>query len=198
MPKQFKFYEEAGDAEPRFTCTLKGRRCTSKKADGTRCGNQTVFGVPVCWRHLLKENSLRIGDSRIEGAGKGLFCSKTSKIPENVQRSRENVVFRAQDKLVEYIGDKIDQSEVARRYANRTAPYGLEPRSGELIDGACLRGIGAFVNHKSRTQANCRFSKARDGKIWIVATKPIYLGDESTVNYGSEYDFNDGSRHTTR
>ena len=157
-----------------------------------------MYDVPVCWVHLLKEHSLRIGDSRIAGAGKGLFCSRTSRIPAQVQRSRDSVVFRAGDKVIEYVGDEIGYDEFDRRYAGKTAPYGLEAQRGKVVDAGCLRGVGSFVNHKSRTQANGRFSRGRDGRIWIVATKPIHLGEEITVNYGSDYNFDDGSRHVTK
>ena len=198
MPKTFNFYESNQDQDPRFSCKLQSQRCVSAKASGKgRCGNKTVMGVPVCWIHLLKDHKLRIAKSRIAEAGKGLFATKSRSINPNPQRTAENLVFRRDEKIIEYVGDRIDGDEMANRYGNQTAPYSLETKKDHIVDAACKRGAAAFANHKPFAQANARFSRSPDGKIWIRATKHIYDGDEIYLYYGSSYKFSDGSKHRT-
>ena len=198
MPKTFKFYESGQELDPRFSCTLQSQRCVATKGNGQgRCGNKTVMGVPVCWVHLLKDHKLRIAKSRIAEAGKGLFATKSRTINPNPQRTAENLVFRREEKIIEYVGDQINEQEMGRRYGNKTGPYALETRRDHIVDAACKRAAAAFANHKPFAQANARFSRSPDGKIYIRATKHIYDGDEIYLYYGSSYKFNDGSQHRT-
>ena len=50
-------------------------------------------------------------------------------------------------------------------------------------------GLAAFVNHKCKPNCNCEFiiptPEAEDPneKIWLVSTRPIYKGQELTVDY---------------
>ena len=199
MPKQFKFYENQNDDNPRFTCKLKSQQCSAKKQDGSQCKNKVVLGLPKCYHHLAKDHNLRIATSTIPNSGKGLYASKTVKIKEEVIRSAEHLLFKKGEKIIEYVGDEINEQENARRYGTeKTAPYSLEVQNDKIIDGACKRGTASFINHKRSNQTNVRFSRGRDGKAYLVADKNIYDGMEIFVNYGREYSLNDGSRHTTK
>lgn len=199
MPKQFKFYENQNDDNPRFTCNLKSQQCSAKKQDGSQCKNKVVLGLPKCYHHLAKDHNLRIATSTIQNSGKGLFASKTTKIKEEVIRSAEHLLFKKGEKIIEYVGDEINDAENDIRYGTeKTAPYSLEVQKNKIIDGSCKRGTGSFANHKGSNQSNVKFSKARDGKVYLVVEKNIYDGMELFVNYGRQYRLNDGSRHTTK
>lgn len=196
---KFRYYEDEDDQDPRFTCTLKSERCSANKIGGSRCSNKVVNGLPKCYLHLLRDHNLRIAPSTIPNIGKGLFASTTVKIKQDVERSEEHLLFKNGEKIIEYLGEEIDDQENDRRYGTeKTAPYSLEVRQNKIIDGACERGSGSFVNHKNSAGSNCRFSKSKNGKVYIVATKRIYDGMELFVNYGRSYRLNDGSKHSTK
>lgn len=193
----FQFYESKEDKEPRFKCKLRSVRCEGHTKQGKECKRMVVMGTPWCWMHLLSERDLRIAKSRVPNAGMGLFASTsmTIKEPEHV---KAYLMFKNNDKIVEYTGEKITKEEQHRRYGAKTASYALGSRTG-VIDSACERSVASFANTiKPKAKCNARFSEGKDGRIWVVATKNIYDGDEILVDYGKEYKLNDGSFHKTK
>lgn len=193
MPKKFKFFKPH-EINPVFECELESTRCTGTKANGQQCTKRSVIGVPFCWIHLLKDRHLRIKDSNIQGAGKGLFAIDKS-------RPVGEILFRKNDKITNYDGEILTREILTQRYGEYTAPYGVEVNYNHNIyeDGACKRGVGNLVNHQSQAQTNAKLSTNKNrNRIILIATKNIRNGQEIFVNYGSDYAFNEGTRYYTR
>lgn len=192
MPKNFKFYV---DHALTFRCQLQSHRCESNNNNGRRCGNKSVIGTPVCWRHLLKHYHVRIKESQY---GKGLFAMDTTK-DDNA------VIFKRNDTIVQYEGEILNRNELNNRYGRRTAPYAVQQADDRYIDSACHRGVGSLINHAPEAQSNCRFSYGRNNNIQVKATKNIRNNRELFLNYNKgvrrneqRYLFNEeGVNHTT-
>lgn len=170
MPR-FKFRNDLDDVD--FSCDLTCARCIGLNKNGSRCKRRTCRYLPFCFTHLRRDAGLQVKPSTIAGAGDGLFTT--------VARKRE-------EKIVEYTGEVLSGEEADARYGPQaTMPYVLEPGQGQVIDAACRRGPGAYANHKTRSQANTRFSRSPDGSIWLRATKNIPANTELFVSYGDRF-----------
>jgi hypothetical protein len=190
MPKRFRFFI---DDELNFQCNLKTKRCEGQTKTGTQCRRNTVMGTGYCYQHLETIKHLKIKASTIPGAGLGLFCFDRKKQPNEI-------IFRENDIIIEYDGDKVSDNELVERYGDYTAPYAIHLVRTENIDSACLRGIGAFVNHKPHTQANARLANNRNyTEARVTATKNIRNGSEIFASYGNSYHINEaGAKFTTK
>jgi hypothetical protein len=192
MPKKFKFFVNNAIT---FQCQLQSVRCDADSNNGNRCKNTSVIGTPLCWRHLLKLKKVRILDSQY---GKGLFAMDSTK-------GQNDIVFRENQTIVQYEGERLRANEVERRYGINTAPYAVDLGNG-YIDSACLRGVGSLINHAPQAKRNCRFSFPRAGGIQIKATKNIRNNKELFLNYNEGHERGDnrykfveqGVRHNTR
>lgn len=182
MPYRFSFRNDMDNVE--FSCNLPCNRCTGKTKTGAQCSRSTCKYLPMCYQHLRIELGLKIAPSEIPGAGYGLFTTRAR---------------RRDEKIVAYIGEQLSFAESDDRYgAAATHPYALEHSANKIIDAACVRGAGAFANHKPMSRANCRFSRGQDGNVWIVSTKKINPDCELTVSYGPRYKMNQsGVSHRT-
>ena len=166
MPTYFhyKVPEEGID----FNHALESNQCSFIKSDGHRCKLQVVFGLPLCFIHRKKEYKVSVKPSTIPNAGKGLFADDGS--------NDNKIVFREGRKIVPYYGETLNKQQMDNRYGlTKTAPYAIQLREDETsLDGAIKRGIGTLINHKSRSNANTRFSVNRPKtEINIVATKKM-------------------------
>jgi len=190
MPYQFTFEDEENDHE--FSCKFNSKRCEYiKPANGQRCKNKVVFGLPLCHCHLLSQRHLKIAASTIKNAGKGLFALNKA-LPEDA------IIFKKGQKIIEYIGEPINLEELNERYQDRTAPYAIGINANRFIDSACLRGTGSFANTMLRkNDNNATFSTYR-GQASIKATKNIKNGQEIFVYYGNQYNLNEDTNHKTK
>ncbi len=191
MPSEFAFFV---NDELRFAEPMKSIQCEGISKNGHRCQRQTVIGSPFCWNHLLSAHHLRIKESRIPHAGKGLFVMKPDQAPRTP-------VFRKNDLVVRYYGEHINKNTLDERYGEYTAPYGIQIQRDEYEDGAMQRGVGSLLNHVPRARTNVEF-KVRgpwgQRYIALIAKKNIYDGDELLVNYGRDYRFHEPTRYTVR
>lgn len=164
-----------------FACRLQCGRCEGTKKNGQRCTLTSCIGTPYCWIHLLSEKKLRIKESIIQEANKGLFAM-------DKQAGANDILFRVGDTIIEYGGEVVSRDEIDERYEDFTSPYGLaEGRYGE--DGACRRGVGTIANHGGSRRSNARYvlSRGANRKFKLVATKNIRNGSEVLTNYGDDY-----------
>ena len=185
----FHFHnEETGD---NFDHKLYTEQCSFIKPNNTRCKSRVCIGLPYCWLHEQNVNHLKIKQSTIPGAGKGLFCY-------NPNSPDDAIIFKKDTKICPYYGQIIDTEELINRYGNKTAPYGLELKKGLYDDGAIKRGIGTLINHcNNKSKCNCRFSVKQDKTdCYIVATKNIKNGSELFINYGNNYKFDENDIKT--
>ncbi len=139
----------------------------------------------MCSTHLENELNLKVKESAIQDAGKGLFCYN--------RRSNENeVLITKGQKICSYQGQFIDHEILLRRYNVHTAPYGIQYDKDTYIDSALLKGINSLINHARVKDTNVRFSvDRRNHEINLVATKNVKNGQELLVNYGRDYQFED-------
>lgn len=170
-----------------FRGRLRGERCHGQKKDNTQCRRNSVIGCPYCYQHLEIEKHLRIKTSTIANSGKGLFA-------QDNQENGKSIIFQPGDDIIEYIGERINEAELNRRYRIHTAPYTLKVRGdnnphGPLyIDAAVVRGVGALANHKPQRRMNAKFAvNYRNNTATLRATKEIRNGAEIFVDYGEDY-----------
>ena len=202
--KAFYFKGEPSELEKRkgerahaFTCRLKAIRCREPSTTtGKQCRRHTVIGTGFCWQHLLMNHHLYIGKSKIPQAGMGVFAAGMP----------GSVVFKKGDVVVYYRGDPMTPEELFHRYNEFTAPYAVGSIKGKklwnaqekrfvtgdlpILDSACLRSVGAVVNHKPPLQCNTKWSVAVEDdhqEVCLRAIKPIRANDEIYVNYGNAY-----------
>jgi hypothetical protein len=184
MPYYFSFYDD--NARRLFYAKMKTRQCTGhNKNNGHRCRRRCTIGFEFCPTHLESQMQLKVKDSSIENAGKGLFA-------HNSRKDENETIFRKGDKITSYNGEFIDKEILLERYDVHTAPYGIQYSQDEYIDSALLRGVGSLINHAPVKDTNVRFSvDRRNHEINLVATRHVKNGDELLVNYGRDYHFDD-------
>jgi len=154
------------------------------------------MGLPMCWVHLLAQNHLKAAPSGT-GNGKGLFATKSRRLPAHVIRTTPHRVFKKNENIIANIGDTINLNEMIRRYGPKTAPHAVEISADRYMDSACRRGMASFAKH--RANPNARFSVHHaTGRVTLKARRPIYDGEEIFVSYGPTYNDHDGSVHSTR
>jgi hypothetical protein len=182
---KFKYYI---DDELEFEGKMLSLQCKAIKPNGERCKCKVVIGLPYCWHHRNKLH-VKIADSQIEDAGKGLFAFDKTK-------GSNDIIFRKGIKIVPYDGEIINKDTLDKRYLDHNGPYVSETtKQNVFIDDALERYIGSLVNHSRNNNAKLFTSR---GKVSIICIKNIRNNQEITVNYGRNYKFDDNSRHTTK
>eukprot|EP01031_Cornospumella_fuschlensis_P040212 gene40212-48998_t len=174
MPKEFK-YSIANQIH--FSCKLHSTQCGAQAKSGERCRRRCIIGFEYCHSHLQSKLMLKIKDSTLPGAGKGLFAYRRNK-------GDDEVVFRAGNTICTYNGQLINAEELADRYGDHNAPYAIRLSKREAIDAACKRGVGALGN-TNRGMNNATLSISTQNKTASVkATKTIRNGNEIFISYG--------------
>lgn len=192
MPKKFIFIAPS----VKFSCVLENRVCTALTKNKSGCKNKVVIGQPFCWVHLLSHKHLRIKPSLIPNAGNGLFAVDKTK-------TANAVIFKKGEKIIDYIGERLDRNELDERYKEFTAPYTLTVKKTppeEYIDSACYRGAGALANHSSKPNAQLKSyynHSARKMTGYLRAEKNIKNNTEILVDYGDEYFLDEENVHHT-
>jgi len=178
-----------------FHALLHSEQCiahTGPDQHGPQCNRTVIIGEPYCWSHLLSIKHLRIKNSHIPGAGKGLFAlMRTKDLPA------DNIVFHKGDIIATYTGEHINLATRKKRYPGEmTAPYAVENTKDDFIDAALERGYAALVNHGTNQQSNVKWvhSHKNGGEIRMKATKNIPNDTELRINYGRIYRFQDNHR----
>ena len=113
--------------------------------------------------------------------------------------------------VTEYTGERITVAEVNRREKLRrqrlAAGLPAPPRSDDeacdylfllddgqsALDGRGSRNVARLINHSC--EANC-CTDIIDGRVWIISTQDIAVGDELTFDYG--YRFRDALHNPCR
>ena len=202
MPYRFTF---VADGHVKYTCLLHRGRCAYVNPDThAHCRKICVIGLPMCWIHLKKQYKLRIKESTIADAGKGLFAvlpgaAATGGPRGGPRRGAANVVFNANAEICPYQGEVLTRHQMDQRYGvDHTAPYGIRVNMAQNIyeDAAKYRGVGAMANSDARHE-NAGF-KIRNNRIVLYALRDITDGQEIFVNYGNAYDFNDDATYSTK
>ena len=104
--------------------------------------------------------------------------------------ARENILRST--RVIEYIGAKIDKRESLRQCEqNNEFIFCLDPQWD--LDGNIPTNPARFLNHSCAP--NCE-AILDAGRIWIVASRDIAVGEEITFNYG--FDLEDYKDHPCR
>ena len=91
-------------------------------------------------------------------------------------------------KIVEYIGEKIDNEEAERREAindEKGVTYIFCLDDNSFIDGAVGGNDSRFINHSC--EPNCDYL-IEDGRIFYYANRDIKKGEELTIDYDYDAD----------
>ena len=157
------------------------QRCASNNASGAQCGQRTAVGH-LCWNHLQRDFGVRVRQSVIPNANRGLFAAWPNGLPAGHR--------------LPYTGDEIILED-------QTGPYILEVKNGVGFDAArrnchVSRWIndpkGAVDDTGRARKANCEFvvhtprGGAGGRRVAAVRTlRPIEKGEELLVAYGDQY-----------
>lgn len=116
-----------------------------------------------------RKSKFTIGDFKLKvkksATGRGLFAME--EIPKN-------------SCIIEYKGAPISKEEEEKM----SGKYIFEVGRGMLINGNIKNNDAKYINHSCRP--NCEAYGPR-GKVYILSTKKIKIGEELTYDYGEEY-----------
>ena len=153
-------------------------RCQAATKSGSRCKLKTCRQFPYCWIHLKSKENLQVKDSKIAGAGKGLFYVGTKPLA-------------AKKKVTDYSAKQISKT------ANKDSDYVLEVGKARYLDSEEKQNfVGRYINSNKGTgkPPNVRFStgtqvydKANRKTVPIYSTKKLKNGDELLMNYGRSF-----------
>jgi hypothetical protein len=176
----FKFSrrQKDGTFKMAWGCPLLSARCVHVGEKG-QCNNRSVIGIGYCWQHLKSDLGLKIKDSTIRQAGKGLFATRDL----------------AAGHRFPYWSQELTDGKLNARYkARETAPYGLRSKTKRrTLDAACVRGVGSLPNHDP-DRANCILTD--DGYAQLI--RDVANGEEIFINYGKDYQFDKDTEHVTK
>jgi hypothetical protein len=145
----------------------------------------------MCWIHNQGKKGLKIKQSTLQNAGKGLFA--VTKKGGN----RDRPVFKPNEVITKYDGLPRTAEEIDEMYGEYTAPYTLLVGRGQNehnIDAACRRGIASLANHKPASRANAKLTETGN----LTATKNIFDGQEIFASYGRAYRFDEPTTIKTK
>ena len=125
---------------------------------------------------------LRVGDSLIPGAGRGLFASR---------------FFHGNSWLCVYFGRKVSLAELLRRKQDQATTTGTE-HLDYMLGGFGIWSVDAaregrcaarYINHGGSEVANAAFTlkSKKECRCIVVALRDIEAGEEILVDYGDGY-----------
>tara|TARA_Y100000590_G_C15735399_1_gene1018346 strand:+ start:299 stop:787 length:489 start_codon:yes stop_codon:yes gene_type:complete len=128
---------------------------------------------------------------------------KKSKIHGNGVLASKNI--KKNQKIIQYIGEKITKSEGDKRSEQRIKKYLNSNRTGSVyifelnkkydIDGTPKYNKARYINHSC--DPNCEVEIIKN-EIWISSIKRINKGEELTYDYGYEFDQDDFRDHVCK
>ena len=208
MPYQFKFLNVAEQQQntisdnnkntntntniASFQCPLKKYQCIHVNPNtGRRCQRKQYIGFNLCFQHLATDKRLKIKESTIRGAGKGLFAYNGT--------NNDEIVFKMGERIIDYNAEIITTEEINKRYGeDNTAPYTVRINKDLVEDGACQRSSASIANNRPLSYSNTKFY-LYNKKIYLKAIKNIRNNQEITIDYGNEYIMNqEGNQHETK
>lgn len=115
--------------------------CTAKNANGRQCKRWSCAYGPYCWQHTQTKLHLKIADSKVKGAGKGLFAFD----PEH-KGEKNHIVFAADEKnlpshpakglITPYqISDKYLSKQEIKELKADVLPYALAIHGDKMAEG---------------------------------------------------------------
>lgn len=170
--------------------------CTALTASGRRCRQRACLDAEYCLGHLRQQYNVVIRPSQIAGGGLGLFAVRPRPLRRHhgsrISRQK-NPVFVRGDFVAPYGGVRMTSEEFdelydftheGKQYEN-TGPYALTADNGDVIDGLCLRRVGAYANDYHGSLAPGPNVRLEQDGLW--ALRDIFPGEEILTDYGPEY-----------
>lgn len=170
--------------------------CKASTASGRPCRQRACLDAEYCLRHLRERYNVIIRPSRIAGGGLGLFAVRPRPLRRH-QGSRssrtKHPVFVRGDFVAPYGGVRMTPEEFdqlydftyqRKKYEN-TGPYALQADNGDVIDGLCLRRVGAYANDYHGSSAPGPNVRLEQDGLW--ALQDIFPGEEILTDYGPAY-----------
>lgn len=160
-------------------CNKKGeiatpsQRCTADTRAGAQCGKKTCNGE-YCWNHLQSLMQLRIKQSTVPGAGKGLYAARD---------------FAAGEEVTRYTGDLAIGRAAQGFFGGSKYVFGLN--SNIAIDAARRNSApGRMVNDSRGTGRPPNLTWVVDNarrRVRMITTRPVKKGEEFLIPYGASY-----------
>lgn len=158
-------------------------RCTSDRKAGGRCKLKTKARHPYCWIHTKYKMGLEIKDSKVPGAGKGLFAAKD---------------FKRKDKVVDITGDRHESGwgraqPDSNHYIISTTSFDLDQNDPSTSS------VSRYANqcrerdkpYNASTGTGCKDNNTKmannNGRLSLKANTTIKKGREIFVRYGKGY-----------
>lgn len=178
----------------RLRCNLMCSRCGTQTRSGARCRLRTCRHFPYCWIHMLHNRNLIVAQSRIIGAGDGLYAvdptelRRLGKHPNKIPKFSNNVrVFPRRHMVVLFAGEMLSPAELEYRYpGDNVGLYATAGMGDDVYDELCARSISGWVNHASERYTNCSPRMFRNRPA-LYTKRDIYHGEELLWNYGEDY-----------
>lgn len=203
-----------------------GRRCVATtKTTKKRCKRPTCQDYRYCPTHLASEKHLYIGPSErlheVGAEGLGLYAfdpdlGRMEKDPNGFPVRKKHVVFKKDEEIGDYGGEKMSKREFDDRYddpKNReTSSYSIgAARGGWVLDGLAAASAVTYSNESlnvgklmRRSKTPAAFKKAyeaaaekdrranalmrqRNKMVRMKAARPIRQGEEILWHYGAPY-----------
>jgi|GEM_PF-402737 len=178
-------------------CQLSCRKCKGKTRSGAECKRNTCVYLPYCYQHCVSELGLKISQSQIPNAGKGLYvwlpdCDYGSKIYDKNDTIFCSVIEEPM---------KLSTAELNEIYGeDETASYAISKANtgaGSHVDFFCHRYLSCYANDAqgSNFKNNCwgafGYPRKPNGTCYwtfsLIAKGPIFNGDELLWSYGRSY-----------
>jgi len=152
------------------------------------CGKRTARTLPYCPRCLGMVAHCRLGRTELRDARgeRYAFLGLFAHDPSQPAGAR---VFAPEQLVLPYLGEVRDSVDwLTERYGQHTVPYGFKHGAAQrYTDSALIRGAGASINTATPALRNNLVFRDAEPLAAIVATEPIYNGDELLLDYGPYY-----------
>lgn len=167
---------------PEFVCELVMKQC---KFPG--CTNYDYATLPFCPLHLTSVHHVAVLPTSLKDSEGKLF-NFLGLFAWDKNLEKDAIVFRPDDEIIPYYGERIDQAERKRRYGNQgPASHAVMCSDGSVVDAARLRGAASNANTSLDGKNNAILVEKLDNTICIVAQRPILNGQEIFIDYREDY-----------
>lgn len=156
------------------------------------CPQRACLDAEYCLSHLRQFYHVLIQPSGIAEGGLGLFAARRRPLRVG-SNGRPLPVFVPGEFIAPYGGvhltpqqfDALYDFEHAGQHYESTGPYAVQADDGHIIDGLCLRRVGAYANDYRGSAASGPNAELQEDGLWALHN--IFPGDEILVDYGQAY-----------
>ena len=147
-----------------FHCHCIHEKCRSFSTTTQQpCTRFTVNGLGYCYVHLQKYKSLRIDKKKHR-----LYTTKP---------------FDEGTIIIEFDGEKLTRDELNERYGGKKPPYVTMLSENTAQDGACKRGISAFVRQRHKNTPSVNSIIERHNNNYVLITTKYIKADREIIVY---------------